>query len=158
MLRSVKDLKGHAIKATDGDIGRVQDFYFDDEAWAIRYNVVDTSNWWGGNTVLLAPPWIQRVSWSDSKAFVDLTRESVKSAPRYESAAHVDRQQEAALYEHYGRRDYWTADAVPAPGTHPDPGPAPPSPGPGPTNPMPGPGPTNPMPGSVPGPMIPPRR
>ncbi|MEO7889701.1 MAG: PRC-barrel domain-containing protein [Vicinamibacterales bacterium] len=110
-LRSIKEVTGYHIQASDGEIGHVEDFLVDDETWAIRYIVVDTSNWWGGNTVLLAPPWIQRVSWSDSKAFVDLTRESVESAPRYESAAHVDRQQEAALYEHYGRRDYWTADA-----------------------------------------------
>ena len=45
MLRSLKDLRGYAIRASDGVIGKVDDFYFDDETWAIRYLVVDTGTW-----------------------------------------------------------------------------------------------------------------
>jgi hypothetical protein len=33
MMRNVKDLRGYAIRATDGVIGRVADFHFDDEDW-----------------------------------------------------------------------------------------------------------------------------
>lgn len=33
MLRSLKDLRGVALRAIDGDIGKVDDFYFDDEGW-----------------------------------------------------------------------------------------------------------------------------
>ena len=39
MLRNVKDLRGYAIRATDGVIGSVEDFYFDDEDWGVRYLV-----------------------------------------------------------------------------------------------------------------------
>jgi hypothetical protein len=35
MLRSVKSLEGFSIGATDGIIGKVDDFYFDDEAWVV---------------------------------------------------------------------------------------------------------------------------
>ena len=45
MLRNVKNLRGYAIRATDGVIGHVDDFYFDDEVWAIRYLVVETGRW-----------------------------------------------------------------------------------------------------------------
>jgi hypothetical protein len=45
MLRNVKDLRGYAIRATDGVIGHVDDFYFDDKAWAIRYLVAETGKW-----------------------------------------------------------------------------------------------------------------
>jgi sporulation protein YlmC with PRC-barrel domain len=45
MLRNVKDLQGYAIRATDGVIGEVEDMYFDDEGWAIRYLVVNTGRW-----------------------------------------------------------------------------------------------------------------
>ena len=48
MLRSMKDLEGYAIDAIDGTIGHVKDFYFDDEAWVIRYLVVDTGAWLSG--------------------------------------------------------------------------------------------------------------
>ena len=33
MQKSKKDLKGNTIVATDGDIGKVHDFYFDDKIW-----------------------------------------------------------------------------------------------------------------------------
>ncbi len=48
MLRSMKDLHGFAIHASDGDIGRVADCLFDDDRWAVRYLVVDTGGWLSG--------------------------------------------------------------------------------------------------------------
>ena len=45
MLRSVSELTGYSILATDGQIGKVAEFYFDDITWTIRYLVVDTGNW-----------------------------------------------------------------------------------------------------------------
>jgi hypothetical protein len=41
MLRSVKGIHGYSMQATDGDIGSVYAFYFDDDLWTIRYLVVD---------------------------------------------------------------------------------------------------------------------
>ena len=45
MIRSVNHTTKFTIAATDGDIGSVDTFYFDDERWAIRYVVVDTGKW-----------------------------------------------------------------------------------------------------------------
>ena len=64
-LRGAKEVMGYYIEATDGDIGHVDDFVVDDDTWEIRYMVVDTKNWWPGKKVLVAPEWIERVSWSD---------------------------------------------------------------------------------------------
>ena len=55
MQYSVKDLKGNAIGATDGDIGKLDDFYFDDEFWTIRYLVAETGNWLLNRKVLVSP-------------------------------------------------------------------------------------------------------
>jgi sporulation protein YlmC with PRC-barrel domain len=111
-LRSSTAVTGYHIHATDGEIGHVENMLLDDRTWAIRYLVVNTSNWWGGHHVLVAPQWIQRVSWSDATVSVDLTRQAVRDAPPYDSAAQLDRQQEAAIYEHYGRSGYWTTAAI----------------------------------------------
>jgi hypothetical protein len=89
------------------NIGHLKDLLVDDRSWAIRYLIVDTSNWWGGHDVLVAPQWIETVGWSDAKVYAGLIREAVKNAPAYDSAAHLDRQQEQAMYEHYGRPGYW---------------------------------------------------
>ena len=42
LLHRMKDMEGYAIGATDGFIGHVKDFYFDDETWVIRYLIVET--------------------------------------------------------------------------------------------------------------------
>ena len=42
-LRSMKDVIGYPIQATDGEIGHVDDFIVDDDAWTIRYMVIDTA-------------------------------------------------------------------------------------------------------------------
>jgi hypothetical protein len=72
---------------------------------------VDTSNWWGGHDVLIAPPWIEAVSWPLAKVSVDLTRQAVTDAPPYDPAAQLDREQKQAMHEHYGRPGYWTTEA-----------------------------------------------
>jgi uncharacterized protein YrrD len=111
-LRSCKDLVGHHIAASDGEIGHVQDVLVDDHTWAIRYLIVNTSNWWGEHQALIAPQWIESVSWADKRVSVSLTRDAIKKAPAYDSAAQLDREQEQAMYEHYGRPGYWTAKEI----------------------------------------------
>jgi hypothetical protein len=111
-LRSCKEVMEYHIHATDGDIGHVQSMLVDDETWAIRYLVVDTSNWWLGHQVLIAPQWIQNVSWPDAEVSVDLTRQAMKDAPPYDSTAWLERKQEAGIYEHYRRAGYWTDEVM----------------------------------------------
>ena len=106
-LRSCKAVTGYHIHATDGEIGHVAGYLVDDETWAILYLIVDTSNWWVGHKVLIAPPWIKGVHWSDQTVSVDLSRESIKNAPPYDSTSDWGRDQELSLYRHYGRSGYW---------------------------------------------------
>lgn len=110
-LRSCKGILDYDIQATDGDIGHVQGLLVDDETWAIRYMVVETGHWWLGHRVLIAPQLIQKVSWSNTAVSVDLTRQAVKDAPRYDSAAQLDREQEIGIHEHYGLPAYWSAES-----------------------------------------------
>ena len=112
-LRSCQTLIGNQIHATDGEIGHVKDVLVDEHTWAIRYLIVNTSPWWGGDhEVLIAPPWITTVSWAQARVSVDLTRQAVKEAPSFDPAAYLDRLQEHAIYEHYGRPGYWTTHGV----------------------------------------------
>lgn len=108
-LRRTKEVLGYHIRATDGEIGHVDDFLIEDDSWAIRYLVVNTSNWWFGNTVLVSPAWITSIDWADKQIAVDLTRDAVKQSPRFDPADHIDRQWEADYYAHFGRSPYWGA-------------------------------------------------
>jgi len=106
-LRSTRDVTGHHIEASDGDIGHVEDFIIDDETWAIRYLVIDTRNWWPGKHVLISPKWIERISWDDQKVYVNVQLESIKQAPEYTEDSLPSRDYEAALHEHYHLQGYW---------------------------------------------------
>jgi hypothetical protein len=106
-LRSCNSVIGHDIHARDGDIGHVQDMLIDDDSWALRYMVVDTSNWWGGHKVLIAPNWIEAIRWEESKVSVNLHRQAVQDSPGFDSAAELNRQHELALFKHYQRPTYW---------------------------------------------------
>jgi hypothetical protein len=111
-LRSCSAVVGYHIHATDGEVGHVEGFLIDDETWAIRYLVVNTSNWWVGHKVLIAPQWIEGVHWSDETVTVDLSREKVRAAPAYDQDAVLDRPREAGLYSHYDRAPYWNAGST----------------------------------------------
>jgi hypothetical protein len=106
-LRSVLEIAGYRIHARDGDIGHLEDFVLDDRTWAIRYLVIDTRNWLPGKRVLVAPPWIENVSWAQAKVYVDLSRDAIQTAPAYDQEAEITRAYEIRLFQHYSRQGYW---------------------------------------------------
>ena len=111
-LRSTRDVSGHDIQAEDGEMGHVEDFIIDDKTWAIRYLVVDTRNWWPGKKVLVSPQWIERISWDQSKVFVNLLRETIKKSPEYTDESLISRDYEEELHRHYKREGYWVTQSV----------------------------------------------
>jgi hypothetical protein len=117
-LRSCKAVMDYHIEASDGDIGHVQGLLVDEQTWAIRYMIVNTSNWWLGHQVLIAPQWIKNVNWTEATVSVDLTRQAVKDAPQYDSTAQLDRTQEMGIHEHYGRPGYWANEVNTKPQFH----------------------------------------
>ena len=109
-LRSCKEVVGYHIQATDGDIGHVQGILVDEETWAIRYLIVDTSNWWLDHEVLIPPQWIRDVIWQEATVSVNLTLQAVKDAPKFDSAAQLDREQEIEIFKLYGLPGYWESE------------------------------------------------
>jgi hypothetical protein len=111
-LRSCKAVTDYHISAVDGEIGHLQGLLVDEESWAIRYLIVNTSNWWLGHQVLVAPGWISDVSWAQRRITVDLTRQAIQESPPYDPAGLPDRPQETLLHEHYGHCGYWQSETL----------------------------------------------
>ncbi len=112
-LRSASAVTGYRIHATDGDIGHVESLLVEGEGWAIRYLVVNTSDWWLGHQTLIAPPWITDIDWLDATVSVDLTRQTIKYAPAYDPSALPSPDQERALFDHYDRPNHANMVAAP---------------------------------------------
>ncbi len=113
-LRSASELRHYHVQGTDDAIGHVDDFIADDATWGIRYLVIDTSNWWFGKKVLVAPHWAHRISWPDRNVYVAMTREAIKSSPEWDEAAGVNREYEQRLYDYYGRAVDWGSEGQPS--------------------------------------------
>jgi len=92
-------------------MGHVDGFLVDDEAWVIRYIEVATRNWWPGKRVLVSPAWVIRVSWTNSKIYVGLSRKTIKSGPEYAASMPITREYEDRLYTHYGQPPFWLPEA-----------------------------------------------
>jgi hypothetical protein len=112
MLRIVKELYGYSIRATDGDIGKVADFYFDDRFWTVRYLVVDTSRWLSGRKTLISSAALEEPSWEEKAFPVSLTKEQVKNGPDIDTDKPISRQHEAELHKYYGWPIYWDYEAM----------------------------------------------
>jgi uncharacterized protein YrrD len=101
MQHSICSLIGYAIRATDCDLGAVDEFYFDDETWAVRYIVVETGNWLSNRRVLISPVALDKIDEKARKISVNLTGAQVDSSPDIDTKRPVYLQHEAALHEHY---------------------------------------------------------
>lgn len=112
MSQNIKELYGHKLTASDGEIGRVKDFYFDDKSWVIRYLVVDTGSWLTGRQVLISPHAFGRVDEQEKTLAVHLTRKQIEGSPSIEEHKPVSRQHEIEFYQYYGWPTYWTGGAL----------------------------------------------
>jgi hypothetical protein len=112
MLRSIKELYGNKLGASDGDIGQVKDFYFNDQSWAVRYLVADTGTWLPGRQVLLSPHAFGKLHQAGKLLFVNLTRKQIENSPSIESHKPVSRQYEEEYYRYYGWPNYWQGDGL----------------------------------------------
>jgi uncharacterized protein YrrD len=109
-LRSRNEIAGYDVLAVDCHIGHVQGFLLDENGWAIRFIVVNTSNWWLGHQVLVAPQWITDMRWKERTVSVGLSSDAVRASPPYSPGAPMGRDEEARIYHHYDRPGYWARE------------------------------------------------
>jgi sporulation protein YlmC with PRC-barrel domain len=115
MLRKAKDLHGYAIAASDGELGKVHDIYFDDDDWIVRYVVVDTGGWLDGRLVLISPHAVTAANGEEKQLAVALTKEQVKESPGIETDLPFERQQEMKYRDYFGWPPYWSGVITPMP-------------------------------------------
>jgi len=107
VLRSIKQLYGDKLGASDGEIGHVKDFYFDDQNWAVRYAIADTGSWLPGRQVLISPHAFGSLDPAGKVLRVNLTRKQIEDSPSIESHKPLSRQYEEEYHRYYGWPYYW---------------------------------------------------
>lgn len=112
MLHSIHHRYGEKLRASDGEIGHVRDFYFDDQNWAVRYLVADTGRWLMGRLVLLSPHALGHLVPNGKVLLVNLTRQQIEDSPSIEEHKPVSRQHEEEYHRHYGYPYYAQRSAL----------------------------------------------
>lgn len=107
MERNIKSLLSYNMQATNGLIGDVKEFYFDDKTWHIRYIIIKTGGWLSGREVLISPVALIKGKWQNGVFPVNLTKKQINDSPDIDTDKPVGRQQEIALYGHYEWENYW---------------------------------------------------
>lgn len=107
MFFKAKALRGYKLHSLDGEIGKVEEFYFDDRHWAIRYLVVETGNWLADRQVLITPQAIGDVNNEEQYINVNLTKKQIEDSPSLDNDMPVSRQFEAEYYKYYAYPMYW---------------------------------------------------
>lgn len=107
MVRSIEELESYPIRATDGDIGLVRDFYFDEKAWVVRYLLVEIGNWLSSRRILIPTLSVGRSNWLDKVIQVTITKSHVVHSPDVDARKPASRQHETDYLAYNGNADYW---------------------------------------------------
>jgi hypothetical protein len=83
MLHLAQKVTGAPVSGIDGDIGTLEDFYFDETGWNVRYLVVDTGN---GKRVFVSPKSVQN-GWGRAGVHVNLKRDDVSDVVSADATA-----------------------------------------------------------------------
>ena len=105
-LRSVAEVLGYLLEASDGAIGHVENLLVDDRDWDIRYLIADTKNWWPGAHVLLSPYAVLGIDCDMRHIRLGMDRAAVKSSPPWDPAKVITEEYEKRLHGHYGWAGY----------------------------------------------------
>ena len=112
MLQCIKELYGEKLNALDCEIGKVKDFYFDDQSWAVRYVVAETGTWLSSRLVLLSPLAIGALYQDGRDMLINLTKKQIEDSPSIELHKPVSRQYEEQYHRYYGWPYYWEGDGL----------------------------------------------
>ncbi len=108
MFRSINSIYGFKLHATDGIVGKIENFFIDKDKWALRYLVVDTGSWLTGKLVLISPQsFAGKPEWGEKSFPVNLTRQMVKNSPDVDTEKPVSRQKEIDVLKYYKWPIYW---------------------------------------------------
>ena len=119
MLRRVRELEKFKVKAIDGEIGKLHEFYFDDHKWIIRYAIIDTGGWLAEKLVLISPQSFKKLNPENKTFEVNLDKQQIEDSPDVNKEKPVSRQKETELIGYYGWPMYWTGIEGPSIGAFP---------------------------------------
>lgn len=116
MNRRLNSLVNGVARARDGDAGTIEDVYFDDLTWTVRYLAVRIPAGEETRTVLIAASALGKTDWKKRVFRVDLNTAKVQESPAIALQPTLSRQEERTLQEYYAWPAYWVGGFYASPG------------------------------------------
>lgn len=108
ILRSLNEITGYSLQASDGNIGCCEDRLFDDKIWFFRYMLADTSAGLpSSKNTLPSPISLSEPNGKNTQLPVTLTRELLENNPQRDEHKPVSREYETNFFDYYGYGYYW---------------------------------------------------
>jgi hypothetical protein len=85
-LRSLAEVEGYRVRATDGESSFLNNVIVDDEAWCVKSLVIDVPSWFTVRHVVVSVAMVEWFSWPERCIRLALTREAIKCSPRLQHA------------------------------------------------------------------------
>jgi len=82
-LQSTLAVTGYKIQTAAGLIGELSGFLVNDRSWEITRLIVETGHWYSGKEIIVAPAQVERISYEESKVFVNLSNAEAMERPQY---------------------------------------------------------------------------
>nr|WP_268870946.1 PRC-barrel domain-containing protein [Halalkalibacter akibai] len=112
MLYKSTLLESCNVRATDGELGKVKDLYFDSDKWAIRYLVVDTQKWLPGRKVVVSPVSFDYVDLVENKVSLFASKQQIENSPTASEQHPLSRSLELDIHSYYGWSPYWVGEGL----------------------------------------------
>jgi len=119
MLRKLNALKGFDVVGKDEELGKVSDFYFDQDKFILRYLVLDTGNWLKHELTLISTEAFGKIDFKNRRILVNLNSGELENGPSLDKNKPVSRLMEEKVVKHYEWPLYWSSSNISASPTSP---------------------------------------
>lgn len=102
-LRSMHEVAGYHVEASDKEVGKVTDFVVDTEAWEVLHLVVKIGGLFSSREVLVPPTWRDGIDWREQRVRVDIESHVIEQGPEWDPTQPINKAFETRLYDYYGR-------------------------------------------------------
>jgi len=102
-----RELHGLKAYSDEGLLGHVDEFYFDDRSWNVRYLVLDVGHWLKNRKVLISPVALGGIDWQEGGVRIKATEEQIRKSPDASTDLPVAWALELQIHRHYGWGMSW---------------------------------------------------
>ncbi|HDT14607.1 MAG TPA: PRC-barrel domain containing protein [Firmicutes bacterium] len=109
MFISLKNLIGYSVMTPEGDAGKIEDIFFDDISWSVRYYRVKAGNIIHKERFLISPSDIQEhPDWENRSIYIKNEAEKINKSPDEGDDMLPGRETEEKIAKYYNWPVYWT--------------------------------------------------